>query len=522
MTMPSLVPSPTSVRETGGDVTVPDVVRIAGDLPTSAYQQRCLEDWLGSPVQIVDSNAWLSITRTQLPDGAYRLVIADTVRIEAAGPSGVQHALQTLRQFAGPEAFAPAPKSTPVRLARAEIDDVPRFGFRSVHLDVARHFVPKAEVLRFIDLAAAHKLNALHLHLTEDQGWRMPVDAFPRLTEVASIRDDTLVAWDPHGEKHYSGRPHGGFYSKQDLREIVAFAADRGVTVIPEIDVPGHSVAAIAAYPELGVGAPDVDVWTDWGINDCILDPSDYTVDFFRTVLDEVMDVFPSPVIHIGGDEVPYRRWQESADVRRRAADLGLESVDELHGWFLAQLVAHIEARGRRAGVWHEAVSAALPTSALVNAWSDTDGVESCLAAGYDTVVSCCSHLYLDYRPSDSGDEPSACDPVLPMRKLYDFDAVTPGMRAAADESGAQIAGIQAQLWTEWLDSQSIRDYHAYPRLAAFAELAWSETRGYADFENRLRGGHLERLDAAGVDYRPLEGPRSRQLRPDIRALTGR
>lgn len=528
MTMPALMPQPSSARETGGDTLVPDIVRVAADPPLTGYWRRSLEDWLGAPVEDVDSGdvdsgAWLTIGRDgALPAGGYRLVIGDAVTIEAADDEGTGSALQTLRQFADAEAFAPAPRRRTVRLARAEVDDAPRFGFRGVHYDVARHFSPKAELLRFIDLAAAHKLNALHLHLTEDQGWRMQIDAYPRLTEVASDRADSLIAWGPDGTEHYAGRPHGGFYTKQDLREIVSFAGERGITVIPEIDVPGHSVAAIAAYPQLGVGSPDVDVWTGWGVNDCILDPSEFTIDFFRTVLDEVMDVFPSPIIHIGGDEVPYRRWQESADVRQRAADVGLGSVEELHGWFLAQLVSHIESRGRRAGVWHEAVSEALPTTAVVNAWSNAVGVAECLAAGYDTTVSCCSHLYLDYRPSDSADEPSACEPVLPMRELYEFDPLTPGMQAAAERGGATVAGIQAQIWTEWLDSQSIRDYHAYPRLAAFAELAWSSARDYDDFERRLAGGHLDRLDAAGVDYRPLDGPRARQLRPDVRALTGR
>lgn len=523
MTFPALVPNPTSVRETGGETAVPPVVTIASGLPLTTWLRRSVEDWLGAPTRLVDADAWLTITRDDgVPEGGYRLVTDEGVRIDASSSAGAMHALQTLRQFAGPEAFAPAPRERPVQLARAEIDDAPRFTFRGVHYDVARHFSPKAELLRFIDLAAAHKLNALHLHLTEDQGWRMQIDAFPRLTEVASNRDDSLVAWGPDGAEHFAGRPHGGFYTKQDLREVVAFAADRGITVIPEIDIPGHSVAAIAAYPRLGVDEPDVDVWTKWGINDCILDPSDYTLDFFRTVLDEVMDVFPSPIIHIGGDEVPYERWQKSERIVQRAADVGLSSVEELHGWFLAELVRHIEEHGRRAGVWHEAVSDALPTTAVVNAWSNVDGVRDCLEAGYDTVVSCCSHLYLDYRPSDAADEPSACGPVLPMRKLYEFDALTPGMRAAADHSGAQVAGIQAQVWTEWLDSQALRDYHAYPRLAAFAELAWSDARDYDDFENRLAGGHLERLDAAGVDYRPLDGPRDRQLRPDIRAFTGR
>lgn len=531
MTFPALVPCPESVEVFDGDTTVPDVVPVEADPPMTAWQRRSLEDWLGSPVQPVGPDAekaWVVIGHDDaLAEGAYRLVIDGGIRISAAGTPGVINALQTLRQFTGPDSFSPAParRSSPLTLPNLEIVDRPRFGFRGVHLDVARHFVPKREVLTFIDVAAAHKLNALHLHLTDDQGWRVPIEKYPDLTVVGAYRDDSLVATGPDGTKHFAGRPHGGFYTKGDIREIVEFAASRGVTVIPEIDVPGHSVAAIAAYPELGVDSPDVDVWTEWGINDCVLDPSQSTVDFYTGVLDEVMDMFDSPVIHIGGDEVPYARWQNSPTVRERAAALGLGSVADLHGWFLARLVEHIESRGRRAGVWHEAVSAALPTSAVVNAWDDVDGVRNYLCAGYDTVVSCCSHLYFDYRPSDEPDSPSPAVPVISLQDVYGFAPDTPDVRDAAAQAGSSVVGMQAQLWTEWLDTPSARNYHAYPRLAAFAEVSWSTERDYEDFIIRLEnpdGGHLARLDAAGIDYRPLSGPRPDQHRPDVARMTGR
>ncbi|MEO6531048.1 MAG: family 20 glycosylhydrolase, partial [Specibacter sp.] len=215
-------------------------------------------------------------------------------------------------------------------------------------------------------------------------------------------------------------------------------------------------------------------------------------------------------------------RWHGSETVQQRAAELGLESVELLHGWFLGQLAAHLEANGRRAGVWHEAVSSTMPKTAVVNAWGGLDTVVHSLAAGYDTTISCCSHLYLDYRENDDPREPSGCSPLLSMEKLYSFEPLEPRVLAAAESGGAAITGIQAQIWTEYLDTCEIRDYNTYPRLSAFAELAWSRDRDYADFVERLADGHLDRLTAAGVDFRPLDGPHRWQERPDIAAKAGR
>lgn len=526
----NLVPAPSSVVENHGRTAVPDVVDVESFVPLGAWLRRSLEDWLDARIQPADASAgsageaWLRISEnTELAEGAYTLgVDTSGVAITAAGIAGVINAVQTLRQLVGPRAYSQAPRrGTGVELPHVTIKDAASFTFRGVQLDVARHFMPQDELLRFIDLAAAHKLNAVHLHLTDDQGWRMDIPAFPRLKEVASWRRDTMAVYTEDG-RFMTGRPHGGCYSLEELREAVAYAKDRGVVIIPEIDLPGHSVAAIAAYPQLGVDAPDVEVWTGWGVNDCILDPSDYTLDFFRTVLDTVMDVFDAPIIHIGGDEVPYGRWQASDSVRQRAADLGLESVELLHGWFLGQLAAHLEANGRRAGVWHEAVSSTMPRTAVVNAWGGLDTVVDSLAAGFDTTISCCSHLYLDYRENDDPREPSGCSPLLSTEKLYSFEPMEPRVLAAAEAGGAAITGIQAQIWTEYLDTREIRDYNTYPRLSAFAELAWSRDRDHADFLARLEGGHLDRLTAAGVDFRPLDGPHPWQERPDIATKAGR
>jgi hexosaminidase len=517
----AFVPQPASASARPGSTVVPASITVDAFLPLGKWLSRSLEDWLDTSLVPADSraDAWLTISEdASLPAGAYRLTVESGVRIAAAGREGVLNAAQTLRQLAGARAFAPAPIGTGnrIELANVAIEDAPVFSFRGVQLDVARHFMPKNELLRFIDLAAAHKLNALHLHLTDDQGWRIDIPAFPRLKEISSWRADTMSLYTEDG-RFMNGRPHGGCYSLDDLREAVAYAKERGVTIIPEIDLPGHSVAAIAAYPRLGVDSPDVEVWGGWGVNDCILDPSDYTLDFFRTVLDTVMEVFDAPIIHLGGDEVPYERWHGSESVKLRAKELGLESVELLHGWFLGRLAAHVEANGRRAGVWHEAVSSTLPKTAVVNGWGGLDTVIDSLAAGYDTTISCMTHLYLDFRENDDPREPSGCRPLLSTEKLYSFEPLTPEVLAAAESGGSTITGIQAQVWTEYLDTQDIRDYNTYPRLSAFAELAWSEERDYADLMDRLRTGHLDRLTAAGVGFRPLDGPHPWQERPDIR-----
>ncbi|PRX46756.1 hexosaminidase [Prauserella shujinwangii] len=423
----------------------------------------------------------------ELPAEGYRLEITpDGVWITAADAAGAHHAGQTLRQLKGPDAFRAADiHSGPWRLPCGVVTDRPRFGWRGCLLDVARHFRTKAEVLRFTDLLAAHKLNVLHLHLTDDQGWRFDVPRFPRLTEVGAWRRESMVG--RHDGPERDGRPHGGCYRADDLREIVAYAGARGITVVPEIDVPGHSRAAIAAYPELG-GGRRVDVWTSWGVCEDVLDPSKSTLDFYRAVLDEVLDVFPGPVIGIGGDEVP--------------------GATPEHGRFVARLAEHVRSRGRRPFAWDEVLDGpALPPGTVIGAWRDEQAGRRAVAAGHDVVLCPEDRVYLDHRQSDHPDEPI---PVGYVRTLADVYGWEP-------PAGPGVLGVQAQVWTEHLDSVRRVDYAAFPRLAAFAEVAWSTgPRDHAGFLSRLRDHHLPRLDALGVEYRPLGGPLPWQTRPGV------
>jgi hexosaminidase len=445
----------------------------------------------------------------------YRLEVRpDGVVIAGGDPAGVFYGAQTFRQLLPAAAYRAAPVGDTRWAAPAvTVTDRPRFRWRGFLLDVARHFVPTREVLRYLDLLAAHKLNVAHLHLTDEQGWRLEIRRYPRLTEVGGWRRESMVGSWRHGRR--DGRPHGGYYTQDDIREIVAYAAERHITVVPEIDIPGHSGAAIAAYPELGHDGP-VEVGTDWGISENVLNVSDATLDFYRNVFDEVMELFPGPYVCVGGDECPKARWRESPLAQERIRTLGLGDEDGLQSWFIRQFDEYLTAHGRRLYGWDEILEGGLAPGATVASWRGTYGAVAAARAGHDVVVCPTDQVYLDFRQSDRPDEPI---PVGIVRTLADVYAFEPVPAELTDAEAARVIGAQANLWTEHADSPRVLDYLAFPRLAAFAEVAWSPAapaagRDLADFRARL-DTHLSRLDALGVEYRPEAGPRPWQRRPD-------
>jgi hexosaminidase len=434
-------------------------------------------------------------------DEAYRLsVAADAVVITAAKPVGITHGTQTLRQLLPPAIFRRAVVADVAwTVPSVDIEDAPRFSWRGSHLDVGRHFMPKATVLKHIDLLALHKLNIFHWHLTEDQGWRIEIKKYPKLTEVGAWRKDSMVpplTRDPEKRK-FSGQPHSGFYTQDDVREVVRYAADRGITVVPEIEMPGHAQAAIAAYPELGNTGTKHEVQTYWGISDHVFGVSDKVITFLENVLDEVLALFPSKFIHVGGDEVPKREWKESAAAQARMKELGLKDEEQLQSWFITHFDKWLAARGRRLIGWDEILEGGLAPGATVMSWRGEKGGIAAAKAGHDVVMAPEKPTYFDY--DNSEDEPL---PIRRLNTLAEVYAYEPVPKELSAEEAEHVLGAQGQLWTEYMPDPLRMEYMAWPRLCALAEVLWSppKTRDPADFARRLET-HLERLRILDVNY---------------------
>lgn len=436
-------------------------------------------------------------------DETYSLCIDDQgCRIQAANATGLARGIQTLRQLFPVELFESNAQAIEWMLPHVCIQDTPRFRWRGQHLDVGRHLFSVDEVCRFIDLLALHRLNSCHLHLTDDQGWRIEIKQYPRLTEIGARRDCTLIGHHADRPRRYDNTPYGGYYAQDDIREIVAFAARRHITIVPEIDMPGHMVAAIAAYPELGNFKRDVEVRCHWGISQQVLNVEESTVAFMKNVLTEVMALFPGKFIHIGGDEAPKIEWSESRRAQERMAELGLKSENELQSWFIRQMDAHITAAGRRTIGWDEILEGGLAAGAAVMSWRGDDGGLSAAAAGHDVVMANKEYAYFDYYQSEpTTAEPLAIGGMIPTEKVYAYDPVPSVM---PQNEHAYVLGAQGQLWTEYMNSMESVEYMGFPRLCALSEALWLDTskKDYGGFLQRLIM-HRKRLAALGVNAHP-------------------
>ncbi|MFD9087403.1 beta-N-acetylhexosaminidase [Streptomyces prasinus] len=541
MTSPTeLVPAPRSVVAGGGEVRLTAHSRLyagPGTEGTGHWLTAVLRQATGLPLREArelgetDGDGIGLLLDPGLGPEEYRLVSdRNGVLIEGGDPAGVFRGAQTLRQLLGPDAYRRAPLGRDLTrtVPHATIGDAPRFRWRGLMLDVARHFMPKEGVLRYLDLMAAHKLNVLHFHLTDDQGWRIEIRRHPRLTEVGSWRARTKLGH--RASPLWNDTPHGGHYTQDDIREIVAYAAERHISVVPEIDVPGHSQAAIAAYPELGntdvVDTSSLTVWDTWGINPNVLAPTDTTLRFYEGVLEEVLELFPadatgarghSSFVHIGGDECPKDQWRASDTARKRTAALGLADEDALQSWFTGHFAGWLAERGRRLIGWDEILQGGLAPGAAVSSWRGYAGGIAAARAGHDVVMCPEQHVYLDHRQDAGPEEPVPIGYVRTLEDVYRFEPVPSEL---TPEEAGRVLGTQANAWSEVTEDQARVDYQVFPRLAALAEVAWSTLpapaeRDFADFERRM-AAHYRRLDALGVAYRPPTGPLPWQRRPGV------
>ncbi|ROQ37489.1 hexosaminidase [Frondihabitans sp. PhB188] len=515
----SLVPRPSSLVEGTGSFALDARTRVVAPEALdgeAALLQAALRPSTGLPLKDADlaDRAIVLGLAADLRASEYRLeVTVDGVVVQGGDAAGVFHGIQTLLQLLPAESYRRARvEGVAWTLPAVTIVDAPKFGWRGAMLDVARHFMPKHDVLRFIDLMAMHKLSVLHWHLTEDQGWRIEIDKYPRLTEVASWRKNSQVGAGP--DATFDNRPHGGFYTKADIREVVAYASARHIQVVPEIDVPGHSQAAIAAYPELGLDpSKQLDVYPAWGIIHDVLNMEQSTVDFYKDVFDEILDLFPSPIIGVGGDECPRDAWKADARTQEIMRERGFTDEAELQTWFIGELDAHITAKGRRIYGWDEILEGEISESAIVASWRGMTGAVTAAKRGHDVVACPDDQVYLDYRQSTDPDEPIPVSIPLTVADVYAFEPVP--AQLTADEA-AHVLGGQGNIWTEHMDSPRTVDYLVFPRLCALAEAVWTEgDRDFAEFEPRLEA-HLARLDAIGVEYRKASGPLPWQMRPGV------
>ena len=425
----------------------------------------------------------LSVAPTITPSEAYHLTVNQKdISIIGGSAAGVFYGIQTLRKTLGL-------KVTNAALPAVIVRDTPRFSWRGMHLDCSRHFWSVDFIKKFIDLLALHNMNVFHWHLTDDQGWRIEIKKWPKLTEVGSQRSGTIIGTNSDLDDNI---PYGGFYTQAEAREIVRYAAERHITVVPEIDMPGHMLAALASYPELGCTGGPYQVGHYWGVYKdvlCIGNPKVY--EFVQDVLTEIMDIFPSEVIHIGGDEAPSDRWQQCdkckdaylKDVLEGRLGADMTSVREMpmstigaryQGLFTRRIFNFLASKGRRALGWDEILDGS-PRNAMIMSWRGTEGGAKAAATGHDVIMTPTSHCYFDYQQvEDTQFEPSRCSGFIPIEKVYNFD---PAPDYLSEVAHSHILGVQANLWTEYMTSESMVEYQALPRMSALAEVQWTQPR---------------------------------------------
>ena len=450
----------------------------------------------GIMLTTADANASLS------PEGYELTVAPDSVMIRASAPAGMFYGVQTLLQLLPPQVYSakPAP-GVDWNIPCVQIEDQPRFKWRGFMFDVARHFFTKAEVKQLLDELAAQKINTLHMHLTDDQGWRLDIKKYPRLTQVAAWRDEAGFDLDPKLSTTYrSDGKYAGFYTKADIRELVAYAAARHITIVPEIEMPGHSCAALSAYPELSCTGGPYTPNTKGGVFAGVYCAgNDASFEFLQNVLTEVMEMFPGQYIHIGGDEVPKDNWKKCPKCQARMKQEGLKSEHELQSYFIRRIEKFINSKGRTLIGWSEIREGGLAQNAVVMDW--IGGAVEAASAGHDVVMSPTKFCYLDYYQSTNhATEPKAIGGYLPLSKVYSFD---PMPEKLDPQYQAHILGGQGNLWTEYVPNFKHAQYMIFPRLCAIAEVTWSPpaSHNWEDFTRRLQT-QFQRFDNQGVNCR--------------------
>ena len=501
----NIIPKPASLQAKEGQFVINQSTRLVYKGDQTSIQQ-AVGDWLnqlknqtGFELATSDdattNTIILELNEQIETDEGYELsVTAEQVKIMAKNPVGIFYAIQTLRQLINNGAASEGENIIPA----VDISDSPRFSYRGMHMDVSRHFFGIETVKKFIDQLAYHKMNRFHWHLTDDQGWRIEIKQYPKLTEVGAYRNGTLIGHYNDQPHQFDGKRYGGFYTQEEVKEIVAYASDRFITVIPEIEMPGHAQAALAAYPELGCADEAFEVWQKWGVSENVYCPEEGTFEFLENVLDEVIALFPSEYIHIGGDECPKIRWENSKYCQDLISELKLKDEHELQSYFITRMEQYINSKGKNIIGWDEILEGGLAPNATVMSWRGMAGGIEAAKSGHDVIMTPTSHCYYDYYQSDHPDEPVAIGGLITLEKAYSLEPVPEELSA---EESKHVLGAQCNLWTEYIPTEDKLEYMTFPRLCALSEVVWSpkEDRNFKDFTSRI-APHINYLQSIGIN----------------------
>lgn len=500
--IPQIIPIPSSQTIHQGSflldgsigILYDDTFKVSGD-----FLRNFIEE--GSNIKLETNNDIQFILDETIENAeGYKLDIQPyQITIRATTDQGAFYAVQSLRQLLPPEFEGGLFSEEMISIQCLTITDAPQFQYRGMHLDVGRHLFSVAFIKSYIDALAMLKMNTFHWHLTEDQGWRIEIKKYPKLQEVAAFRNETLIGHYSDQPHQFDGNPYGGFYTQEEIRDIVSYATSRHVTVIPEIELPGHAQAAIAAYPNLGCTGEHVDVATKWGVFEHIYCSKDETFEFLEDVLDEVIELFPSEYIHIGGDEAPKTQWKSCTQCQDRRKSEDLKDEHELQNYFITRIETYLNAKGKQIIGWDEILEGGLAPNATVMSWRGTKGAIEAAKQKHHVVMTPTSHCYFDYYQSTNPDEPTAIGGFLPLEKVYGFNPI-PSVLSEAEAN--YILGAQGNIWTEYMPTENQVEYMAFPRMLAMSEVVWSKdnNKNYLDFAKRVEHFN-KRLDALDINY---------------------
>lgn len=499
---PQIIPMPAHLETAQGEFILDNTTGISFDSHfkiSATFLKEFIEH--GSPIKLNQNNKINFIQDDDISsDEGYQLTVTpQQIEIRAKTDQGAFYAIQSLRQLLPPEFENGTFSQERVSVPGVTITDAPQFQYRGMHLDVGRHFFSVDFIKKYIDALAMLKMNTFHWHLTEDQGWRIEIKKYPKLQEIAAFRKQTLIgSYDAENQK-FDGKRYGGFYTQEEIKDVVAYAQERHVTIIPEIEMPGHAQAAISAYPELGCTGEQIKVAETWGVFDHIFCSKDATFKFLEDVLDEVLELFPGEYIHIGGDEAPKTQWKNCPQCQQRIQGEGLKDEDELQNYFITRIEKYLNSKGRQIIGWDEILEGGLAPNATVMSWRGTEGAVEAAKQHHNVILTPTSHSYFDYYQSDSAEEPLAIGGFLPLEKVYAFNPVPEELSA---EESKYVLGAQANLWTEYIPDEKQVEYMVFPRILAMSEVVWSsnKNKNYSNFVQRVEHFH-QRLDALDINY---------------------